>query len=226
MSVIDRDEITKITFDDFELINSNKIWYLSSGYKASENSIKRITAELASLKVIDKISDTANYNRFGLDNPKILQVFKNDEMKINILIGSTSSTGNYTYIKFPEEKGIYSIRGNIKGLFGETEDDLRSKSILKVSKIEEVVIDNTESKIIKSGDDLKDLQFLTRLEANSFKDLPRDEVLLTLTVKSGSDNKSLIIYKDVNGEYPSTSSDVDFPFTLPAYLVNKIIDIK
>lgn len=225
-SILDRNEITKITFDNIEITNTNKVWYLSSGYQVSESSIKRITAELASLKVIDKISDTEDYKRFGLDNVIILQVFKNDKMEINIQIGSTSSTGNYTYVKFPDEKGIFSIRGDIKALFGNGEDDLRSKRILTASNIEEVSINKSDAKISKSGEDLKDLQFLSSLEADSFKELPRDETLLTLSINGEGYNKSLIIYKEVEGKYPATSSDVDFPFTLPEYIVNKIIGIK
>lgn len=226
ISLVKEDEITKIIFDKMELTTTDNIWYLPSGYKVAKNSINRIISELSGLRVIDKISDTEDYDRFSLGDPKVLQVFKNDKLVTNILIGSTSSTGNYTYIKFPDDKSVYSIRGDIKELFGEGETELRSKTILTATDIQEVIINNKDGEVVKTGEDLKDLQFLTSIEADSFKVLPRDETLLTLTIKVGESYKSVIIYNKVENEYPATSSEVNFPFTLSENLVNKISDIK
>lgn len=220
------EDITNITFDSIKLSQKNGEWYLSSGYPAAKASIKRVTTELVNLRIIDKISDSDNDRRFGLDAPKNLKVYNGEKVLIDLYIGSTSPTGNYTYIKLPNKTGVFSIRGDISNLFGKTEEDLRSKEILSLENPLEVTITKGEDVITKSEGDLSELDFLKNLKADSFKELARDEVLLTLSIKSDKESKSLIVYQNVDGQYPATSSQVDYPFTLPEYIVKKIEAIE
>ncbi|QEN04684.1 hypothetical protein EW093_08185 [Thiospirochaeta perfilievii] len=89
-------EVTKVTFNNLSIQKDGDNWYLPSGYKVDENSLKRVTNEVANIKIIDKISESDDLKRFGLETPLKLEVFKNQKSVIKLDIGSTSSTGNYT----------------------------------------------------------------------------------------------------------------------------------
>lgn len=218
-------DITKINYDGFELSKSDA-WYLPSGYRASENEIDKILEDIVNIKIIDMISQAGDYKRFGLDDSKELIVSKNDKTLLKLLIGSASSTGNYTYIKLPESKEIYSLRGDISRTLSKSEDDLRDKTVLTLGNISEIVVTRTDQVITKTGDETTEISTsFNNLKASNFKELSRDNILISVAF-IGSTSKSLIIYEAVDGEYPATSSDVDFSFTLPEWVVNKLINLK
>lgn len=222
INTVKKDEITKISFDNTVINKTDNTWFLKSGNKVSETKIDGILREISGIKVIDLISEAKELKRFGLDQPKIFEVFKNDEVKLKLLMGSTSSTGNYTYIKFPEDNNVYSIRGDLGALFGDGEEYLRTKVILTIPDVKEITITKGDKTTQLKDDKIKDIMgYLNNLKALSFKELKREEILLTVAI-TGSQNKSLIIYNKIDGEYPGTSSDVSFPFTVPEWLVTKL----
>jgi hypothetical protein len=172
------------------------------------------------------ISQTGDYKRFGLDDSKELIVSKNDKTLLRLFIGSVSSTGNYTYIKLPDNQKIYSVRGDISRTFSKNEDELRDKTILTLGNVSEIIVTKNDEVITKTGDEAVELlTSLNNLKASNFKDLDRENILMSVLF-SGSEDKTLIIYNPVEGEYPATSSDVSFPFTIPEWIVNNLSNIK
>ena len=223
---INSDDLTKIGYKDFELTKKDGEWFLPSGYKVSETSMNRINSALSGLKIIDMISQSKDYERFNLDQENILTIYTEDGELLKLNIGSTSATGNYTYIKFPDTDEVYSVRGDLNDYFTADPDDLRSKVVLNVE-------DGTDIQITKDGEtrtlnetEFKDITaYINELQADSFKDVQRDEILLTLTINTKNSPKVLNIYQPQEGIYPATSTDVDFPFTLPEYIVNKLKEL-
>lgn len=225
MTTIESDEITKIDYKGFEFVKEGDEWFLPSGYKASESVMSRITSEISNIALIDMISLSKDYKRFELESDNLLKVYKNEKEILNLNIGSTSSTGNYTYVKFTNRDEIYSIRGDIKDILTENEDNLRSKVVLSFHDVDNIIITNGDNEKTLSDEASEELQlYINNLKASTFKELPRGEILLSIAI-TGADSHTLIIYEAVDGEYPSTSSDVDFPFTLPEYIVNKLLEI-
>lgn len=223
-----KEDITKITYEDFTITKKGDLWFLPSGYEAQTSKIDRMINEAASLKLIDMISDNKDYQRFGLDKSKTLKVFKNDQLLLELLTGNSSNTGNYTYIKLPNRDEVYSVRGSIESNFNKTEEDLRDKLVLSLNaeEVTEVKITKGSEVIAKSGEDLKPiLDSIQSLNANNFNDLKRENELLTVEVV-GKTTKTLTVFKKVGEEYPALSSDVDFPFTLPSWIVDKINEIE
>lgn len=225
IQTIKGDELTKIDYQGFELTKSFGEWILPSGYKLSEDSKNRIITALTDLKIIDMISQAKDYDRFGLATENVLTLYNKEGELLKLEIGATSSTGNYTYIKFPDQDSVYSVRGDINQYFTTNEDDLRSKVVLNTEGV-------TSMDITKDGDtktlseaEFKEMQvYLNTLSAESFKDLSRDNLLLSMSFK-GDKAKTLNIYEKQGDSYPATSSDVDFPFTLPEYVVNKLKEL-
>lgn len=223
-----KEGITKIQYNSFEIVKQNSKWFLPSGYEAQNSKIDRILNEAESIKIIDMISDNKDYVRFGLDDSNTLKIFKNDQVLLEILAGNTSSTGNYTYIKLPNRDEVYSIRGSVESNFNKSEEDLRDKRVLTLvpEEVTEINIIKGEETITKTGEDMMNiLNSITTLSANNFKDLDRSNELLTVEVK-GNVIKTLTVFQKDGEEYPALSSDVDFPFTLPTWIVDKLLEVE
>jgi len=224
MEKISKDFVSKITYNDFEITKSNGEWFLPSGYKAQEVSMDRLLAETENLKVIDMISESKNYSRFGLEEPDTLKIYKNDQVLLELKVGNTSSTGNYTYVLIPGQTPVYSIRGNIKNTFNKTENDLRDKTVFTITKekVTEIVITKGDKIINLTPEQIEEISpTIASIAASNFNNLSKDGVLITMEVK-GATNKTFTIYNKVGEEYPGESSDVDFSFTVPSWIVSKL----
>lgn len=225
MEKVISNELTKIDYQGFQISKSDGKWYLPSGYEASENSMNKIITSLVDLEIIDIISQSKDYERFGLDKENFLTLYNKEEEILKLNIGATSSTGNYTYIKFPSKDNVYSVRGDINNYLTMNEDELRSKVVLNITDITEITITKDGETKTLTESEFKEMEvYLHNLQADSFNDLKRENLLLSVNIK-GNNSKTLDIYEPQNGIYPATSTDVDFPFTLPEYVVNKLIEL-
>ncbi len=221
-----KDDLTKVTYGDFNITKSDGIWYLPSGFELSDSMGSRILNELSNIKLIDKISETDNYKKFGIEDSNKLNLYKNDRTLVELYIGKTSSTGNYTYVRFPGVKGVFSIRGNFSELLDKSEDELRSKLVLSLDNVTEITINQDGNDVIKTGEEVEEIvSYLDNLQATGFEELERGNILLSVAIK-GQEDKTLIIYEGVDGKYPATSSQVEFHFTLSEWVVNKLKEVK
>ncbi len=220
------EDYTMISYNGFDFTKQGDQWYIPSGFKVQESIMNRIKSEISGIKIIDMISESKDYNRFGLEDSKLLKVYKNEKLLLELNVGATSSTGNYTYIKIQDRDEVYSIRGDIDNNLNKSEDELRNRQVLSFNTLNELTITKGEEVIKKTESEASDiLPMLKNLQASTFKDLSREKVLLTISI-SGDEEKSLIIYDKIESEYPATSSDVNFPFTLPSWLVEQLLDFK
>lgn len=223
----EQSDISKISFNDLDLTFDNGKWILPSGFFVDSSKIDQITADLSELKVIDMISKSKEYTRFKLDSPDILKVYNGEKLLLQLLVGSTSSTGNYTYIKFPNKDEVYSVRGDLKRNLASGEDELRSKQVLSLDNPTRYTITTPDTTIKKEGEEANDiLGYLKNVEAKDFKNLSRTDPLLTIAIEDNDLTKTLIIYNKVDNEYPATSSEVNFPFTIPSWIVTKLQGVK
>ena len=221
-------DISSINYSGFELKRSGDDWLLPSGYKIQKSAIDRITKELSDLKLIDMISKSKQYSTYGLDKSKNLTVYNGDKELLNIEIGSTSNSGNYTYVKLPNRDEVYSVRGDLNRELSKSEEQLRNRVILSCDDISTLEITKGDTFITKKSDELEDIApTLKSLEVKGFDDIKRKNPILTLKVIDTSGSvKTLIIYEKVDNNYPATSSEVNFPFTLPDWVVTKLQAIK
>lgn len=221
-------EITKIEYNSLTITNSDGKWFLPSGYEAQESKVDRIRKDAANLKLIDMISDSKDYSRFNLDSPDTLKIFKNDQILLELMVGDSSSTGNYTYVKVPGRDEVYSVRGDIKGTYNKEEGELRNKRVLTINseKVTEIKITKNSETLTVSGDQVTEvLNRIKNLEALNFNNLDRENELINIEIV-GDEIKTLTIFENVGEEYPALSSDVSFPFTLPGWLVDSLLTIQ
>lgn len=220
-----KSEITKIEYNDFSITQSDGKWFLPSGFEAQESKIDRLISDAESLKLIDMISDSKDYTRFGLDTPNKLKILKNDQLLLELLVGTSSSTGNYTYVKLTGRDEVYSVRGDLNSTYNKGEEELRNKRVLSIEadKVTEVKITKDSETNSITGEDLTEtLNRVKDLDALNFNDLDRSKELLTLEI-IGDEIKTLTIFQKVGEEYPALSSQVSFPFTLPAWIVDSLL---
>lgn len=223
-----KEDITKIQFKDMALKKVDGLWFLPSGYEALESKVERLLSDATAIELIDMISDSKDYSRFQLDSPDVLAIFKNDERLLELLVGGSSSTGNYTYVKLPGRDEIYSVRGSIDNTFNKSELDLRNKTVFTVNseKVKEIKITKDSETLSKTGEALVPVTDLIKsVEATSFDDLDRSNEILNIEV-IGDTIKTLTIFEKVDNEYPALSSEVSYPFTLPSWSVDRLLEIE
>lgn len=225
---IAKEDITKLSYNDFE-ITKKEVWYLPSGFEIDSSKIDRLLSDASSVKLIDMISDNKDYTRFGLDDPDTLKFFKNDQLLLELALGNKSSTGNYTYVKLTNRDEVYSVRGDLKSIFNKTEGDLRNRRVLTLDQdsVSEIILTKSGETETKTGDDAKSYSGnILELNCDTFSDLDRSEELIKIEVKQDSITKTLTIFNMVDDKYPALSSDVDFPFTLPTWVVDKLLETE
>lgn len=226
LATVEETSITEIRYKAMSIIKSGDQWILPSSYSASETVMERVLKNLSTLKVIDMISSRKDYKPYGLDELHPLIVKSRSGRELKIYIGNRSSTGGYTYVKLEERPEVYSIRGDLTTLIPQTEEELRNRTVFSYSRAEEMTITIGEKSYTLTGEELENNQFyISNLQAASFNDLTREDVIATISVKA-EDDHTLIIYEKVGDEYPATSSDVSFPFTLPTYIVDRILAVE
>lgn len=223
---IEETTMEKISYMEMTLSKSGDEWLLPSGYNVSSTVIKRILSSLKEIKVIDMISSSKDFERYGLSELHPLTVMGNDIELLKIYIGNTSSTGNYTYIKLENRDEVYSVRGDLTTLIPQTEEELRDKTVFSYDHATDMIINIGEEEFILTGEELENNKlYISNLQASTFNELPRENVIITVSVKAEQDH-TLIIYEKVENEYPATSSDVPYPFTLPTYVVERVLELQ
>lgn len=222
---VEESSISRISYMDMTLQRDENNWLLPSGYDVSATVINRIISTITDIKVIDMISSSKNFDRYGLAELHPLTIKGKESDLLKIYIGNKSSTGSYTYVKLENRDEVYSIRGDLTTLIPQTEEELRDKTVFSYNRATEMIINISGEEIILTGEELDNNQlYISNLQASTFNELPRENPIITISVKAEKDH-TLIIYEKVGNEYPATSSDVPYPFTLPEYVVQRILEL-
>ena len=161
-------EIKGLT-DTVKLYSDNGVWkFKPDNLRAEPSRIKRMLFFLEKPEFIDMVSDTGNYQNYGLEEDKYITVTvftKGNTANIpdrEFFIGDMNTNGKFVFIRIPDNNSVFTARGNTKELFDQSENDLLDKRILDIdtSKIEkiELFIGDNKSVLNKTVDsDSKDI---------------------------------------------------------------------
>lgn len=125
-------ESIKIYLDD-------EVWRVGDdNLRAEPSKVTEMISFLVNPDFIDMVSDTGNYQNYGLEDTEYISVKawtgNNNEGHPDreLLIGNLNTTGSFTFIRRPDNIGVFTVGGNIKRLFDVTQNDLIDKRILNI----------------------------------------------------------------------------------------------
>ena len=139
-AAVDIDQITRITLEgtymDHEFTKTDDQWFIEpEGWHADNSNIIAIAKALADLKVTDLISTSGNPEIYSLgeDERVLVKAYKGDEVLREVYVGKVSATGIYTYMMFPGDENIYSVRGNLPSRVKD-KNAMRDKKFLQLNR--------------------------------------------------------------------------------------------
>lgn len=255
LSAVEKGDIISVSMEGpdgkIQLKKEGENWKLSPQDKrASESEVNRLLSELSTLSIVDLISPRDDYARYELDDEKAvsLKASSKDGTVRELKIGKTSSTSIYTYVRLPDRKGVYSVRGNLKSVFSLSTDKWRDKQVLKfnpdeAASVEIVKNDETitltkasgtenpgwsrDGEVLENSDEMDNhMKTLAMLKTSAFlENEPEGEAQATVTITTSSGAQILNIFEKGEKGYIARSSYVDEPFLLPFYIGDMILKL-
>ena len=156
--VIDGENINIISIEGLSgpisIYLDDGIWRLGTdALRAEPSKVAEIVTFLAEPAFIDMVSDTGNYQNYGLGDREFITVRawtgenKSDNPARELFVGNLNTTGSFTFVRRPDNIGVFTVRGNTKGLFDITENDLIDKRILNIdiTEIDKIVLSFSDS---------------------------------------------------------------------------------
>ena len=161
-------EIQKLT-EIFKIFSDDGIWkFRSDNLRVEPSKVVEMISFLRKPNFIDMVSDSGNYVNYGMDDGKYITISAwtdiedENNPKRKLILGSLNSTGNFTYIRIPENKNVYTVSGDLNSLFALSKNELLDKRVTNfdISEIERITLSSLDSKyiLIKSvGENNKDI---------------------------------------------------------------------
>jgi cell division septation protein DedD len=129
----------KITKADhtIELQKKDDKWIiLPEKYPADSAKIDPMLDIITGLTVTAMVSESDNYNRYGLDDPKKINILAlaGDKPVRSFDVGKAAPSNQQTFIKLTDDKRVYHARENFKTKFDVTTDALRDLTVMAFDK--------------------------------------------------------------------------------------------
>lgn len=169
---IDEEEINIIGIEgltgSIKLYLDDGAWRFSSDdLRAEPSKVAEMISFLVDPEFIDMVSDTGNYQNYGLADGEYITVgaWTDDKGEGDpdreLFIGNINTTGSFTFIRRPDNASVFTVSGDVKGLFDVTENDLLDKRILNIDipEIDKIVLSFSDSTYIlekTAGDNNED----------------------------------------------------------------------
>lgn len=149
LNVIPKNNISKIEIKknnlSIKLEKKNDSWQINSeGYLADSEKVNVMTDIIETLSLTALVSESGSYNRYGLedDNKITVKAFEKTEKIRWFEIGKAASSSKNTFIKIDNNPRVYHAKGDLRGKFDHTVDQLRDTNVLSfnISDIKEIKI--------------------------------------------------------------------------------------
>ena len=141
-----------------KLYLENEIWRIGDdNLRAEPSKVAEMVSFLVNPEFIDMVSDSGNYQNYGLGDSEYitLQAWtinkkSEDNPERELFIGNLNTTGSFTFIRRPDNISVFTVRGNKKGLFDVTQNDLIDKRVLNINipEIDKIVLSFSGSSYI------------------------------------------------------------------------------
>jgi len=252
LPLLESDSIDRITAEDSQInldfIKQEENWIISpEGWAADKSSLKAISSAIAELKPADLISSAGSLSRYDLDDEHRLTVkaYSEGQLMREIFIGKVSSSGIYSYVMFPGDSNVYSVRGDLPSRFGGERKTMREKQILSVPRdgllkmslstgggLTSLFDDGSgvwrsEGDFEPDNDKIKSIiPTLSPLRCTDFLEgEPSSSAEWILEIQSTEGSIVLEIWPETEDGFPARSSTNGYPVLLPAYTVRNILEV-
>jgi len=155
---IDSKNINNITIKGptslIELYLEDGIWRIDpDNLRAEHSRVSKMISFIVNPELIDMVSDTGNYQNYGLEENDYISVkawTNKDSNKIltrELFIGNTNTTGDFTFIRRPDIEKVFTVSENIKDLFDINTNELLDKRIININipDIDKIILSFTNS---------------------------------------------------------------------------------
>ena len=227
----------------------DETWVIKpEGFIAETSQVDKILDFIINLRAVDLISEAGLYERYELDEETriTLKGYSNGSLIREFHTGKVSDNYSYTYFLLPNDQNIYSTRDNIRSTINKDKDGFRDKTVLASNRNDitelafsgndiDITYRKTEDETWKTdtGETVDAAQIsdllsrLSSLKCSSWlNETPQTErtpegynIAITGVIK-----QTLTIYGKTDEGYPAVSSDSDFPFILPVYTSERILE--
>ena len=242
---LDQSAVTTITIkrsdETLELTRDQEIWWLEGRkYKADQMLVQSLLNS-SDFIIQDLITEREDYDRYDLQPESALQVILSSENGTlrEFFVGKKSSSGIYTYIRLPGEKGIFSVQKDLTSKVKLPIQDWRSRQVMDFAADEATKIEISGSEVISLEKIMKDDEtFWTRNDETAVGDSKEIEQQLsalstlkavgfpesgntaappeaTVTVTTHSGVHELMILEKQEAGYSVRSSDEPGDFIIP-----------
>ncbi len=159
-----------------------------NGYPADSTKVKNMLNVTEQLKLTALVSESKNYTRYDLTNDKNINVkaWLGKTLSREFNIGKAAPTFQHTFVKLSNDPNVYHARGDFRGKFDRTVDDLRDKSVLSFAQntIREIKLTHDEKTIA--------------LHQKEIAETPPEKKDKTDNVPKGA--KTKIVWEDTEGK--------------------------
>jgi len=231
---------------NLDFLRQEEGWIISpEGWAADGSALKAISSAAADLKPADLISKAGSLSRYELDEEQrlTLKAYSEGQLMREVFIGKVSSSGIYSYVMFPGDDNVYSVRGDLRSRFGGDKQSMREKQILSVPR------DGLQKMSLSSGGSLTSLfndgsgvwrsedgfepdnekiksviPTLSPLRCTDFLEgEPSSDAEWIIEIQSTEGRIVLEIWPETEDGFPARSSTNGYPVLLPSYTARNIL---
>lgn len=163
-------------------------------YPADSTKIKNMLSAIENLKLTALVSESKNYIRYDLANEKNIRVkaWQGKTLSREFDVGKAAPTFKHTFVKVANDPNVYHARGDFRGKFDRTIDDLRDKSVLSFTQnsIREINLTHEKKTIALRQNEIAESSGEKKDQAKS----------------ASGDSKSKIVWEDTKGKPVDTST--------------------
>ena len=245
------DDVTAITAEgdgvSLRFEKSGGQWKIQpEGWEAAQATLDSIAKTIADLKPVDLISTAGKPEQYDLDEESRITVTAagGGDVLRKFYAGKVSSAGIYTYVLFPGDDNIYSVRGDLRGRLGADAESFREKEILRlprgqISRFVLMGADGTSAAVgLKDGVWTGEEGFeadsaavdsmipsLSPLRCTDFIDTPAGTPAWILTAETAEGDFTLEIWDKTEDGYPARSSSNGYPVMLTQYTTENVLRV-
>jgi hypothetical protein len=136
-------EISKIEISKAEgsirLIKRDNRWYIDPrGFPADTREVREMLATIENLTLTALVSESKNYSRYDLNTEKKINVkaWAENKLRRELEVGKGAPSFRHTFVKLAGDDRVYHARGNFRGKFGQTVEDLWDRTVLSFERTE------------------------------------------------------------------------------------------
>ena len=134
-------EVTKVQLGQDEksatlLQTDDQTWVLEQdNFPANTAQVEKILQAVADLSLSAMVSESEQYARYDLTEPKVIEVkaWSEGELKRHFFVGKAASTYQNSYIRMDGDPAVYMAQSNLRLPLNQDASSLRDKTVLTFS---------------------------------------------------------------------------------------------